>query len=121
MACPVHGIRLRYFCPGCFARCEFQFEYRNGLADLTCSGCLTAVSRAPPEASEFRHADLLIATMEAIDEAAKGRAEVRFAEIQRAIRFLWSAPTNSGKPEIALFGAGIPSAGLSYRWTGICP
>jgi hypothetical protein len=65
----------RYFCPACFAGRSFRFEYRDGLAELICSGCLAAVSRTPPAPSERRHAELLIATMEAINDAEEGRGK----------------------------------------------
>ncbi len=103
VACPTHRVRLRYSCSGCFTRCEFRFEYRDGLAELICSGCMAAVSRAPPALSELHHADVLISTMEAINDAEKERGGPKLAQIDKAIRFLWSASPNSGKPEITFF------------------
>ena len=73
VACPIHRVRLRFSCWNCFTRCDFRFEYRDGLAELICSDCMAAVSRAPPAHVELRHANLLIATMKAIDDAEKGR------------------------------------------------
>lgn len=103
VACPIHRLRLRYFCPGCFTQCGFRFEYRDGLAELICSGCLTAVSRAPPKTSEVRHADLLIATMEAVNDAKTGTGEANLDEINKAIRFLWTVSPNGTRPEISFF------------------
>lgn len=103
VACPIHRVRLRFSCWKCFTRCDFRHEYRDGLAELICSGCMTAVSRGPPAPFELRHADLLISTMEAIDDAEKGRGGPDLAEFEKAIRFLWSDSANSGKPEITVF------------------
>ncbi|WP_395774374.1 TniQ family protein [Agrobacterium pusense] len=108
VACPIHRLRLRYFCPGCFTRCHLRSEYRDGLVELICSGCLTAVSRAPPAPFELRHAELLIAMMEAVNAAEEGRGETTFATFEKATRFLWSASANTGRPEIALFGVDRP-------------
>ncbi|WP_283196463.1 hypothetical protein [Rhizobium sp. AN80A] len=74
------------------------------MAELICSGCMRAVSRAPPSHFELRYAGLLIATMEAIDDAEKGRGETKLADIRKAIRFLWSGSVNHGRPEITFFG-----------------
>lgn len=64
---------------------------------------MAAVSRAPPAPFELRHANPLIATMEAIDDAEKGRGGPDIAELEKAICFLWSDSTNSGQPEITFF------------------
>ncbi len=103
VACLLHRVRLRFSCWKCFTRCDFRFEYWDGLAELICSDCMAAVSRAPPAPCELRHANLLIATMEAIDDAEKGRGGPDLAEFEKAIQFLWSDSTNSGKPEITFF------------------
>lgn len=129
VACPIHQLRLRYFCPRCFTPSGFRFEYRGGLAELICSDCLTAVSRAPPTTAEVRHADLLTATMKAVNDADEGRGETALAEFEQAIRFLWSASANTRRPEITLFGieqpfgrasipvnANAPMTGLSVTW-----
>lgn len=129
VACPIHRLRLRYFCPGCFTRCHLRFEYRDGLVELICSSCLAAVSRAPPALSELRHAGLLIATMEAVSDAEKGRGATTLATFEKATRFLWSACANTGRPEINLFGVDrpfgqtsmplnpdAPMSGLSVTW-----
>lgn len=129
VACPIHRLRLRYFCPGCFTRCHLRFEYRDGLVELICSCCLTAVSRAPPAPSEMRHAELLIAMMEAVNAPKEGRGETTLATLEEATRFLWSASANTGRPEITLFGVDrpfgrasipvnpdVPMTGLSVTW-----
>ncbi len=104
VACSIHRVRLRFSCLKCLRRCDFRYEYRDGLAELICSGCMRAVSRAPPSHFELRYAGLLIATMEAIDDAEKGRGETKLADIRKAIRFLWSGSVNHGRPEITFFG-----------------
>lgn len=121
VACPVHRLRLRYFCPRCFVLCSLRFEYRDGLAELICSGCLAAVSRAPPAPSELRHAELLIATMEAVDDAEEGRGKTTLARFKEAIRFLWTASPNTGRPEIALFGVECPFGRASIPVTEDAP
>ncbi|WP_425644431.1 hypothetical protein [Agrobacterium leguminum] len=44
------------------------------MAELICSGGLAPVACTADTLFEVRHADLLIATMEATDDAEKGRA-----------------------------------------------
>ncbi|MGI8397461.1 TniQ family protein [Agrobacterium deltaense] len=74
VACPIHRVCLRFSCMKCFTRYDFRFEYREGLAELICSGGLAPVACAADTLFKVRHADLLIATMEATDDAEKGRA-----------------------------------------------
>lgn len=121
VACTIHRLRLRYFCPACFAGRGFRFEYRDGLAELICSGCLAAVSRAPPAPSERRHAELLIATMKAINDAEEGRGQTTLARFKEAIRFLWTASANAGRPEIDLFGVECPFGRTSIPVTEDAP
>ncbi|SCY85110.1 TniQ family protein [Rhizobium sp. NFACC06-2] len=103
VACPFHRVRLRYSCTQCITRCEFRFEYRNGLVELVCANCLGAVSRAPPTPSELRHADLLIATMEVINITERGA--LKLSQIDEAIRFLWSPSQGCRRSEITFFDA----------------
>ncbi|WP_376907853.1 hypothetical protein G6L89_024515 (plasmid) [Agrobacterium fabrum] len=63
---------------------------------------MAAVSRVPPTPSELRHADLLIATMEVVNITEKTEG-LKPAQIDKAIRFLWSASQGCGKPEITFF------------------
>lgn len=121
VACTIHRLRLRYFCPACFAGRSFRFEYRDGLAELICSSCLAAVSRTPPAPYERRHAELLIATMEAINDAVEGRGQTTLARFEEAIRFLWTASANTGRPEIDLFGVECPFGRTSIPVTGDAP
>ena len=121
VACTVHRLRLRYFCPACFAGRSFRFEYRDGLAELICSGCLAAVSRAPPAPPERRHAELLIATMKAINDAEEGRGQTTLAKLKEAIRFLWTASPNTLRPEIDLFGVECPFGRTSIPVTEDAP
>ncbi|TQN54809.1 hypothetical protein FLX27_30765 [Agrobacterium tumefaciens] len=108
VACPIHRVRLRYFCSTCFMRSDFRFEYQDGRAELICPDCLAAVSRAPPEHSEVRNIDLLIATMDAIDDAEKGRGELKLTDVRKATRFLWHISPDSENPNITLFGVERP-------------
>ncbi len=121
VACPIHRVCLRFSCMKCFTRCDLWFEYRDGLAELICSDCLGPVSRAPPAPFELRHADLLIATMEAIDDAEKGRGGPKLAEFEKAIRFLWSDSANSGKPEMTFFGVQSTPGPASIPVNGDAP
>ncbi|NEJ26141.1 hypothetical protein GR247_40115 [Rhizobium leguminosarum] len=105
----------------CFTPFCFRFEHRDGLAELVCAGCLAAVSRTPPAPSELRHAELLIATMEAVNDAEEGRGETTLARFREAIRFLWTASPNTGRPEIALFGVECPFGRASIPVTADAP
>jgi hypothetical protein len=67
--------------------------------------------------------------MEAINDAEEGRGQMTLARFEEAIRFLWTASANTGRPEIDLFGVecpfgrtsipvseNAPMAGLSVTW-----
>ncbi len=86
VACLIHRVCLRFSRMKCFTRYDFRFEYRDGLAELICSGCLAPVACTAGTFFEVRHADLPIATMEATDDAEKGRSGLRLGATLRTGR-----------------------------------
>lgn len=104
VACLIHRVCLRFSRMKCFTRYDSRFEYRDGLAELICSGCLAPVACTAGTLFEVRCTDLLIGTMEATDDAEKGWGGLT----------PWGDSENSGKPEVTFFhvsryraGAGV--------------